>query len=45
MSKVDAPQPAATFDIRRLGKSGQAIAGGLAVALLAYAWLRAGMVA
>ena len=33
---------ASTFDIRRLGKSGQAIAGGLALALLAYAWLRAG---
>ena len=36
---------AAAFDIRRLGKSGQAIAGGLALALLAYAWLRAGTAA
>ena len=33
---------ASSFDIRRLGKSGQAIAGGLALTLLAYAWLRAG---
>ena len=33
---------ASSFDIRRLGKSGQALAGGLALALLAYAWLRAG---
>ncbi len=36
---------ASTFDIRRLGKSGQAIAGGLALALLAQAWLRAGTAA
>ena len=36
---------ASSFDIRRLGKSGQAIAGGLALALLAYAWLCAGRAA
>ena len=36
---------ASTLDIRRLGKSGQAIAGALALALLAYAWLRAGTAA
>ena len=33
---------AATYDIRRLGKSGQWIAGGLTLWLLAYAWLQAG---
>lgn len=32
---------AATFDIRRLGHSGQYIAGALAVGLLIYAWLLA----
>ena len=36
---------ASSFDIRRLGKSGQGIAGGLALALLAYAWLQAGTAA
>ncbi len=33
---------AAAYDIRRLGRSGQWIAGGLALALLAYAWVQAG---
>ena len=33
---------AAAYDIRRLGKSGQWIAGGLTLWLLAYAWLQAG---
>ena len=33
---------ASTFDVRRLGKSGQAICGGFALWLLAYAWFKAG---
>ena len=33
---------AAAFDIRRLGKSGQWIAGALALWLVGYAWLQAG---
>lgn len=36
---------ASTFDIRRLGKSGQIICGGFALWLLAYAWLKAGTAA
>ena len=36
---------ASTFDIRRLGKSGQAICGGFALWLLAYAWFKAGSAA
>lgn len=32
---------ASTFDVRRLGKSGQAICGGFALWLLAYAWFKA----
>ena len=36
---------ASTFDIRRLGKSGQVICGGFALWLLAYAWLKAGTAA
>ena len=35
---------AASFDIRRLGHSGQYIAGGLALGLVAYAWMAAGSV-
>ena len=36
---------ASTFDTRRLGKSGQAICGGFALWLLAYAWFKAGTAA
>lgn len=36
---------ASTFDVRRLGKSGQAICGGFALWLLAYAWFKAGAAA